>query len=341
MEETEGKVESESEKESSPSPEVVGLAGEPQAPPESETAPPPSGPQPQVPFPGELPISFQEALAKISKRNRLSFLLIVFINQPILGSLPHQVKMDLEARIDRPACFTTSVATGLNVFLNVIAYPLVLMLLAALMNGVDVLFSQKVNVFILLGLFFGVAEGFYRLREGVLQVKPEEELFFRASFYGAPLAALLHGFFARHSGLLRRLPVSVEGFYGKGFVGKLERERRYGQAYTIEDLGEAYLLRMEFPRKVPDIGLLVDSDLPSEMPDYDYELVLKDGHFIVKGRCGDERVRKITGNAGAFPSGFTTVVSLQEKVQGFSHHYENKLLEVLLVKVKLGSESPG
>jgi len=341
MEETESKIEGESEEESSPSTEVDGVKVGPQVPPETESAPPPSTPQPRAHFPGELPISFQEALAQTSKRNRLSFLLFVFFNQPILGALPHKVKMDLEARIDRPACFSASGATGLNILLNLIAYPVVLVLLAALVSGVDVLFSQKVNGYILVGLLLGLVEGFYRLREGVLQVKPEEELVFRASFYGAPLAGLLSGFLARHSGLLRRIPIPVEGFYGKGFVDKRERERRYGQVYTIEDLGEAYHLRMEFPRKIPDIELLGSSTLQGEMPDYDYELVLKDGHFIVKGRCVDEMVKKITGNAGAFPSGFTTVIPLQEKVHGFSHHYGDKFLEVLLVKEKSGGESPG
>jgi hypothetical protein len=124
----------------------------------------------------------------------------------------------------------------------------------------------------------------------------------------------------------------VDGFYEKGFVEKLERERRYGNVYTLQDWGGAYFLRLEFPRKVPDIGLPVRSKLPDEMPDYDYDLILKDGHFVVKGRCTDEKVRSISSSVGAFPPEFTTVIALQDKVHGFSHRYENKLLEVLLLK---------
>jgi hypothetical protein len=68
------------------------------------------------------------------------------------------------------------------------------------------------------------------------------------------------------------------------------------------------------------------------MPDYDYDLALKNGHFIIKGKVVDERIRKITSSVGAFPTEFTTVVPLKEKVQGFSHRFGDKLLEILLLK---------
>jgi hypothetical protein len=35
---------------------------------------------------------------------------------------------------------------------------------------------------------------------------------------------------------------------------------------------------------------------------------------------------------GAFPPEFTTVIPLQGRIVGFVHKFENKLLEVLLVK---------
>lgn len=340
MTEIDSKPQENLEGESGTSEEPDGESGDQQAVPVAGKPVPADTPQSQVRFPGELAISFREALAQVPRRNRPGFLLLVSILQPILGALPHPFKVDLEARIGKPMCFSAAGATGLNIFLNFIVYPLALMLLAVILMGVDVLFSQSLNGFILTGLFIGFAEGFFRLREGVFQVRPEEELVFRASFYGAPMVGLFQGLLARHSGLLRRMPVPVEGFYGKGFVDKLERERRYGQAYTIEDLGRAYHLRMEFPRKTPDIGLLASADLPADMPDYAYELDLKDDHFIIKGRCVDERVKKITGNVGAFPPGFTTVIPLQERVRGFSHYYENKLLEVLLLKETVASPSP-
>jgi hypothetical protein len=68
------------------------------------------------------------------------------------------------------------------------------------------------------------------------------------------------------------------------------------------------------------------------MPDYDYELILQDGHLMVKGRCTDERVRKISSSVGAFPPEFVTVIPLREKSAGFAHRFENKVLDVLVAK---------
>jgi hypothetical protein len=68
------------------------------------------------------------------------------------------------------------------------------------------------------------------------------------------------------------------------------------------------------------------------MPDYDYDLALKDGQLIVKGKCTDENVRKISSSFGAFPPEFTTAIPLQQRVAGFAHRFDNKLLQVLLLK---------
>jgi len=137
---------------------------------------------------------------------------------------------------------------------------------------------------------------------------------------------------AKQTGMVRNLPIPVDGFYSRGFVDKLERERRYGNVYTVEDRGGALLLRLEFPRSLPDIGVADRQKISDEMPDYDYDLALKSGQFIVRGRCSDERVRKISSSVGAFPPEFTTVIPLQDQIVGFAHKFENKLLEVLLLK---------
>lgn len=293
--------------------------------------------KPQKHFPGELPASFKEVLLQFEKRgplNRTFPRILVFFLQPLLGALPHSVKIDLESAIRNGAFFNAAGATGLNVLLNMIVYPLVFMAVAAGLMGVDVLFSQKINIFILTGLFIAFLEGAYRLREGVLHAKPVSDLFFGAAVYGVPLSYMLQPLLTRQAGIIRQLPIPVDGFYEQGFVEKIERERRYGNAYVLADWGAAYFLRMEFPRKVPDIGLAARSELPEEMPDYDYDLVLKDGHFILKGRCTHEKIRRISSSVGAFPPEFTTVIPLQEVVEGFAHRFENKILEVLLLKKK-------
>jgi len=256
----------------------------------------------------------------------------IFLLQPLLGALPHPVKVELERAVENSVAFSAAGATALNILHNVVLYPALLMCLGAAVKGIDIVFSQQINGYILLGVLLGVIEGAYRLREGIFHAKPADELVFRAAVYGVPLAYLLRPILNRHAGIVRSLPIPVDGFYERGFVEKLERERRYGNVYTLQDWGSAYFLRMEFPTKVPDIGLPARSALPDEMPDYDYDLVLKDGHFVIKGRVTDERIRKISSSVGAFPPEFTTVIPLQERIEGFSHRFADKLLEILLLK---------
>ena len=47
--------------------------------------------------------------------------------------------------------------------------------------------------------------------------------------------------------------VGFDGFYAghEHFDEKLERDRRYGSIYRLEDRDDAYFLRVEFPRRVP------------------------------------------------------------------------------------------
>ncbi len=286
-------------------------------------------------FPGEVAGSFSEVFSRLKQQGPLTrplWRLVMFLSQPILGALPHPVKMELEKAVGKTVAFSAAGATALNVLHNMVLYPVALMLIGAALAGPDVLFSQSVNNYILIGVLIGIVEGVYRLRDGIFHARPADELVLRAAFYGIPLNYALKPVLDRQSRLLRNLPIPVDGFYERGFIGKLERERRYGNAYTLRDLGGAYFLRMEFPTKVPDIGLPVRSELPDEMPDYDYDLVLKDGHFIIKGRVTDERIRKISSSVGAFPPEFTTVIALQQKVEGFSHRFADKLLEILLFK---------
>jgi Fe-S-cluster-containing hydrogenase component 2 len=287
-------------------------------------------------FPNEVSASFEELSNQYRSSGSLSKGLgkaLVILAQPVLGALPHNTKKKLEAAVQSP-WFTAAGSTGLNIVHNAVIYPVVCMVVAAILQGPAVLFSREINNYILVGIILAVAEAVYRLKDGILGAKPAEQMVFLAAVYGVPLGIILHPILERHAGVIRDLPIPVDGFYSKGFVEKLERERRYGNVYTIEDRGGALFLRLEFPRRLPDIGLAERSRLPDEMPEYDYDLALKDSQFVVKGKCTDEKVRKISSSIGAFPPEFTTIIPLRERVVGFAHRFENKLLEVFLLKGK-------
>lgn len=292
-------------------------------------------PLPERRFPGQVSESFDALLARLEKENPFGGFLskaMLFLLQPVLGALPQHAKEDLEKTVNFPFFFTALRATGLNIFLNMLLYPLILMGLAAAWFGPDLLFSREINVYILLGLVVGMVEAAVRLRDAIFHAKPVEAAFLGGAPYAPAVSLALERFLSGRSGILRSSSAPVDGFYGNGFSEKLERERRYGNVFRVEDWREAYFLRLEFPRVIPEIGIPLRSELSDEMPDYDYDLSVKDGQFIVKGRCPDPRVRRIASSVGAFPMEFTTIIPIPESIDGFAHRRSNKSLEVLLLK---------
>jgi 4Fe-4S dicluster domain len=308
------------------------------APPPVVAAPKPSPvkkeTRPKKSFPNELPIGFAEAARKYANGGTqlkgLTWLAVILL-QPVIGALPHSIKKRLELAMQTPL-FTAGGSTALNIVQNAILYPLVAVVIAGAIYGSEIIFSQDINKFILLGLVLATVEGIIRLKDGIFKAKPAEEMIFFPSIYGAPLGIIIEPKLAKYTGIVREVPVPVEGFYSNGFVDKLERERRYGNVYTVEDRGNSFLVRMEFPRSMPDIGIANRDQLPDEMPDYDYDLALQDEQLIVKGKCTDEKVRRISSSVGAFPPEFITVIPFRQRIVGLVHHFENKRLEVLVVK---------
>lgn len=326
-----------------PNPEISAPATAIPEPSAAKPEPPPAapkptpakvGPRPKKTFANELPVNFKEAVNQYAGGGALTHKgvrLAVILLQPVIGALPHGAKKRLETAMQSP-WFTSAGSTAANILHNAMLYPILCAAVAASRHGAEIIFTKDVNLYLFVGILIAVIEGVYRLRDGVFYAKPAEEMRFSAAVYGAPLALAAQPLLAKYTSPVRDVPIPVDGFYSKGFVDKLERERRYGNVYTVEDRGGAYLIKMEFPRRMPDIVVANRSELPEEMPDYDYDLVMRDDQLIVKGKCIDEKVRKISSGVGAFPPEFTTVIPFRQRLAGFAHQFENKLLEVLLVK---------
>ena len=205
-----------------------------------KAAPTKSQPRPKKTFPKELPISFEEASKQYAgERGHLTggVRLAVVLLQPVIGALPHAIKKRLEIAMQTPL-FTAAGSTAVNIVHNAVLYPLVFIAIAAFINGPQIIFSQDINKYILIGLLLAGLEGVVRLKDGIFSAKPANEMKFLASFYGAPLGIIAAPLLQRYTGLVRDIPVPVQGFYSEGFVDKVERERRYGNAYTVEDRGK-------------------------------------------------------------------------------------------------------
>lgn len=291
-------------------------------------------PRPKKNFANELPLSFDEAMKQFQSGGSTQpgwFRTAVILAQPLIGALPHGIKKRLEVAV-HSSLFTAGGSTAVNIVHNAVLYPLIAAGVGMAAHDPAFIFDKGVNNYLLVGLLLAILEGVFRLKDGLFKVKPAEEMKFPPAIYGGPLALIADAMLSKRIGLVREMPIPVEGFYSKGFVAKRERERRYGNIYTVEDCGGAFLMRMEFPRWLPEIGVKSREQLSDEMPDYDYDLSLQDGQLIVKGKCTDEKVRKISSSVGAFPPEFTSIIPFRERISGFAHQFHDKNLEVLLVK---------
>lgn len=281
-------------------------------------------------FPGELAESYEAALSRIAPaRAPLGVGSAVALLQPLLGALPASTKSSLEEALDDPRYFSAASSTGMNVLLNMILYP-ALCLAAYTATGGE-LFSQQANASIFVGLLLASGETAVRLREALFQGVASDEARFRGAPYGlalAPLAAPFLGMRSRHSQEQGAIP--VEGYYSSEFDEKTERSRRYGEAYSVEEESNAYLLRLEFPRRVPVSALKREMGIGDAMPDYEYELSLQGDQFLIKGTMPDPDIRKLASVSPAFPPDFTKRIAFDRPIASFKHRYRDKTLEVIL-----------
>ena len=232
----------------------------------------------------------------------------------------------MRAVIGRPAS-----NAALNVVVDFFLYPLLLGALGVVAFRREV-FSLRFDSLIFWGVAIAAVETAWRLRDGLFGGVATEEMQLGPAFYGPlllPLAfpLLRGGSHTRASGT-----IPFDGFYDGQFDEKRDRQRRYGEVYKLEDMGRGYFLRLEFPHRVPPSSMKEELGIPDEMPDYEYELALSNGSFVVRGKVGDPQVRKVAAGAPSFPPDFTTRIALGTSVRGFKHRYRDKTLEVVLVK---------
>jgi small basic protein len=291
-------------------------------------------------FAGELDVGFDQLLADLGaprrrRASRLGYAALALLGagQGVLGALSARLKQRLETAVSDRRFFSATLATAANVFLDFVLYPVLLVAFVVAGGRVD-LFSGGVHRWVFLGVTLAAVEAAWRLRENFFRGVPFGEAPLRGAVYGPLLLPLGWLVLAVAGKRGAESGVGFDGFYAgrDHFDEKLERERRYGSVYRLEDRDDAYILRLEFPRALPPSSLADELRLPHEMPDYDYELRLQDGSFVVHGRVVDPQVRKLTAVAPAFPPEFTTRVALRDRVAGFRHRYRDKTLEVILPK---------
>jgi hypothetical protein len=296
------------------------------------------GPVPEKHFAGELDADFDAVLATVdaspARTAPIPVQIAFRLGEPVLGSMPDGVKATLEEAVGTTGGFSRVRSTALNMILNLILYPAILTGFAVEVLG-DRLFSQSTGGWIMLGVLIAAGEAMWRLREGMIHAKPASELTYRGCWYGlalAPVGSIL----ARAGGAGRKTErrVAFDGFEGTMHEDKTERDRRYGTVYTVAEYANAYLVRLEMPRKLPPSSLKRLWNLPDEMPDYDYNIVVGDNVITVSASVRGETIRRLSYVSSSFPADFTTRIEFGKPVSAFKHRMRDKVLEVIVLKAE-------
>ena len=297
------------------------------------------GPIGEKHFPGELDEDFDAVLSSVDlstvKTAPLGVKLLLRLLEPLLGAMPDAPKRNLEFAVGDAGAFSRERSSALNALLNAVLYPAILLAFGVVVMG-DGVFSSGTYGWILLGILIAVGEATWRMSEGILHGKPGKEMTYRAAIYGlvlAPLGSILAGGSKLRSSERK---VAFDGFMSDLYDEKTERDRRYGTVYTVSEHANAYLVRLEMPRKLPASSLKRLWNLPDEMPDYDYNVALLDGVLTVSASVRGEALRRLCHVSASCPADFTTRVEFARPVTTFKHRLKSKLLDIIVMKGEAG-----
>jgi len=111
----------------------------------------------------------------------------------------------------------------------------------------------------------------------------------------------------------------------------VERDRRYGRDYQVEEHSGYIRVRLQLPTLVPAVRDRFRYGLPEEMPEYGTHVWTVGDTLNVTGWVKDPKMRALTHTSSSFPGRFTTSLEFKRDVLGIkSRHHASGLVEVLL-----------
>lgn len=126
--------------------------------------------------------------------------------------------------------------------------------------------------------------------------------------------------------------VAFDGYRNAQYDDKLERDRRYGTVYTVTEAANAYLVRLELPRRMPASALKQMWQLAEVTPVYDFAIEVSHNVLALRARLRGEALRRLAYVSASFPSGFLTRIEFADPVAEFKHRLRGHLLEVIVLK---------
>ncbi len=114
---------------------------------------------------------------------------------------------------------------------------------------------------------------------------------------------------------------------------QLERDRRYGRDYKVEEEKDHVLITVQFPTRVPAVRDRFRYGLPETMPIYGHH-VQQDGNvFLVYGWVKDPKIRALVHTTRSFPGQFLTTIELARTTFGYAARYDaHQRLEIVVFK---------
>ncbi len=112
---------------------------------------------------------------------------------------------------------------------------------------------------------------------------------------------------------------------------QLERDRRYGRDYTIQEEPGYVSVVFQLPTRVPAVRDRFRFGLPEEMPLYRSHVRLQGKSLLVAGWLTEPKVRSLCHTSSSFPAQFMTTIELEPDFVGVVSRYDaHARLEVVL-----------
>ncbi len=117
-----------------------------------------------------------------------------------------------------------------------------------------------------------------------------------------------------------------------------EKDRRFGRASEMLDVGDHFVATISFPSRVPNHPLKYRYGMPDFLPDYKYKVELDGRTLWIHADLDDPLTAQLCGRASEFPKKFSVRFDMPEDVRGFEERYWNKTLNVLVYKKSAPAE---
>jgi ferredoxin len=114
---------------------------------------------------------------------------------------------------------------------------------------------------------------------------------------------------------------------------KLERDRRYGRDYAVEEDGDLVRITVNFPTRVPAVRDRFRYGMPEVMPIYGNHVAQDGNVFLVYGWVKDPKIRALTHTTSSFPGQFLTTIELKRTTFGYVSRFDaHQRLEIVVFK---------